>query len=66
MSGATIRKSRMVSVVAEIMGISKSSVLRLIQSGDLEAYRVKRWYYVFVESIEKYQQNKKNASVGID
>ncbi len=56
----------MVSVVAMIMGISKSSVIRLIQSGDLEAYRTKRWYYVFVESIEKYQQNKKNASVSID
>ena len=59
MSECIMRKARMVSVVAEIMGISKKSVLRLIESGELEAYRTKRWYYVFIDSVEKYQSTRR-------
>ena len=52
----TIRKARRVSIVARLMGCDRSTVYRMLEDGRLEAYRIDRFWYVFLDTVEKYQK----------
>lgn len=53
--GEPIRKARRVSVVADLMGCHKATVLRMVEDGRLEGYRIGFMCYVYIDTVKKYQ-----------
>jgi len=51
----TIRKALRVSIVAGLMGCHKATVLRMLEDGRLEGYRIGFMCYVYVDTVKKYQ-----------
>jgi excisionase family DNA binding protein len=50
-----IRKARRVSIVAGLMGCHKATVIRMLEDGRLEGYRIGFMLYVYLDTVKKYQ-----------
>ena len=46
--------------VADYLGVSPLTVLRMIQNGDLPAYKVKGQWKIKEEDVEQYPQDHSN------
>jgi excisionase family DNA binding protein len=51
------KKARRVSVVATLLGCDRATVHRMIDDGRLAGFRIGRMKYVYLESVEQYQQD---------
>lgn len=54
---STAKKARRVTVVATLLGCDRATVHRMIDDGRLEGFRIGRMKYVYLESVEQYQQD---------
>lgn len=61
-----IRKAKRVSIVANLMGCDRRTVVRMVQDGRLAGYKLGKLIYVYLDSIEKYRETYRFGAGGID
>lgn len=52
-----VKRSMRVALVAKLIGCNKSTVHRLIESGNLTGFKIGHLKFVYVDSILEYQKN---------
>jgi excisionase family DNA binding protein len=61
-----IRKARRVSVIVAAMGCDKTTIIRMLEDGRLDGYRIGHLCYVYLDSVEKYRRKHSFVAHGDD